>query len=283
MPVNFDLNIIKGSTFSARVIATNADGTPVDLTHYQTRGYVKQRYSDTGVLLNLAPTPTFGYQSSGYIDILISSTGTSVLPITQAVYDIEMYGPDGSENFVLKLLDGRVNIYPEVTNPQSVLIDYIPYTGEASIPGTGTTPAPNAGTTPTTTTTTTTTTAAPGGGGTGGGGAASISIQSPVDGQTVSLPFNLTIVGSNFDHWHWIDNEATGGSNGFASQSVGDTAIGTAVMAGTSTSIDANNLTNGSSWGPAGYIHVVAVDSDHKILANENGAIATDSSYIGLA
>ena len=37
MPVNYDLNIIKGSTFSARVIAKNADGTPVDLTNYQTR------------------------------------------------------------------------------------------------------------------------------------------------------------------------------------------------------------------------------------------------------
>jgi hypothetical protein len=149
MPVNYDLNIIKGSTFSARVIASNADGTPVDLSSYQTRGYVKQRYSDSGVLLDLGPVPTAGYETSGYIDILVPATGTEVLPVTQAVYDIEMYGPTGSQDFVLKLLDGRVNIYPEVTNPNSTIIQYSSSTGEASSPGTGTT------------TTTTTTTAAP--------------------------------------------------------------------------------------------------------------------------
>ena len=142
MPVNYDLNIIKGSTFSARVIAKNADGTPVDLTNYQTRGYVKQRYSDTGVILDLKPVPTVGYEASGYIDSLVPSSGTEVLPVTQGVYDIEMYGPTGNEDFVIKLLDGRVNVYPEVTNKNSVIIQYTSTENEASSSGTGTTPPP---------------------------------------------------------------------------------------------------------------------------------------------
>ena len=129
MPVNYVLNIIKGSTFTARVAAKNADGSPVDLSHYQTRGYVKQKYSDTGVLLDLNPVPTPGFQASGYIDIAVPATGTAVLPVTQGVYDIEMYGPTGTENFVIKLLDGRVNVYPEVTNPTSKMIAYTPLSG----------------------------------------------------------------------------------------------------------------------------------------------------------
>jgi hypothetical protein len=130
MPVNYDLNIIKGSTFTARVTAKNADGSPIDLTHFETRGYVKQRYSDTGVLLDLNPVPTPAFEASGYIDIVVPATGTAVLPVTQAVYDIEMYGPTGTEDFVIKLLDGRVNIYPEVTNPPSKFIQYTPLSGD---------------------------------------------------------------------------------------------------------------------------------------------------------
>ena len=58
-----------------------------------------------------------------------------------------MYGPTGNEDFVIKLLDGRVNVYPEVTNKNSVIIQYTSTESEASSSGTGTTPPPQTTTT----------------------------------------------------------------------------------------------------------------------------------------
>jgi hypothetical protein len=289
MPVNYDINIIKGSTFTARVAAKNADGSSVNLSGYATRGYVKNKYSDSGILLDLKPVPTAGYETSGFIDIIVPASGTALLPVTQGVYDIEMYGPTGNDNpWVIKLLDGRVNIHPEVTSAGSVpmLWGYgTPVEGEASSQGSGpASPAP--------TTTTTTTTSMPGGGGntgggggnTGGGGGmpASIQITAPNNNATVTLPFDLTVLLENADHWHFIDEVIS--PQGFGNYNVGQdiTNVGVMVTAGLNThEVTASDLTGGTSWGP-GRLHVVAVDSDHKILANEHGNRAEDQVLIGL-
>ncbi len=50
--------------------------------------------------------------SNGYIDIQIPAATTSTLPITEGVYDIEIYDSSG---YVDKVVAGYVRVYPETT------------------------------------------------------------------------------------------------------------------------------------------------------------------------
>jgi len=109
MATNYNLNITRGSEFSVRLVAKDDNGATIDLTNYSTKGVVKNKYSDTTVLLDLAPT--IANASAGYIDITLSGAQTIAMPITQAVYDIEIY----NGTYANKLIHGYVNFYPEVT------------------------------------------------------------------------------------------------------------------------------------------------------------------------
>jgi hypothetical protein len=111
MASTFDINITKGSDFSLRLNAENDDGSAINLSGYTVRGYVKQKYSDTGSLLNLNPTGVLGLYQSGIIDINIQSDITAPLPVTQGIYDVEL----ASGTSVRKLVKGFANIVPEVT------------------------------------------------------------------------------------------------------------------------------------------------------------------------
>jgi hypothetical protein len=112
MLVEYDLNLIQGSTFNAQLTAKNEDGTAVDLTNFQVRGTIKAGYSDSNALVSLT-LAVLSPTTSGIINASLTATQTAALPITQAVYDIEMYS--AATGYVSKLLDGRVNIHPEVT------------------------------------------------------------------------------------------------------------------------------------------------------------------------
>ena len=121
MPIYYNLDIIQGSSFSARLNAKNSVGTAIDITGHNVRGTIKNRYSDTTPLI--AFIPTIVSSTVGTVDVILSGTQTAILPITQAVYDIEMYrtGANGEDDdsHVVKLLDGKVNIHPEVTTSTS--------------------------------------------------------------------------------------------------------------------------------------------------------------------
>ncbi len=115
--VNHNLDIVQGSTFSAQLFAKDANGTAIDLTSYSVRGVIKFNYGTGVSLVSLSPdvNTTSPYTAaSGVIDVSITAADTASLPVTIGVYDIEMYNP--AETEVKKLLDGRVKIYPEVTN-----------------------------------------------------------------------------------------------------------------------------------------------------------------------
>ena len=115
--VNYNLDIIQGSTFSAQLFAKDAAGAAINLTSYNVRGVMKYNYGTGAALVNLSPsvnTPSPYTAASGVIDVTVSAANTASLPVTVGVYDIEMYNADETE--VKKLLDGRVKIYPEVTN-----------------------------------------------------------------------------------------------------------------------------------------------------------------------
>lgn len=112
MATNYDLNITRGSQFDVVLRAKDSAGAGIDLTNYTASGFVKYRYSDTGVLLNLNPVPRAGAAGiSGYLDVTLSGIHTKDVPIVQGVYDIEIYSGEYHE----KLIYGYANILPEVT------------------------------------------------------------------------------------------------------------------------------------------------------------------------
>lgn len=107
---SFDFNITQGCSFSAQLIATNSDGTPLNLTGCVASGYVRYRYSDTGILLNLAPVIDTSYVS-GIVNVTIPASNTANLPIVQAIYDLKVFNSTQQIQF----LQGYFNIFPEAT------------------------------------------------------------------------------------------------------------------------------------------------------------------------
>jgi hypothetical protein len=111
MSTEYDITAIKGHNLNLRFVASNADGTPVDLTQYSASGFVRLKYSDTGVLLDLSPDIHTSY-ISGLIDVFVPISGLASLPITQAVYDIKVYHMTGCSSEVVR---GYFNIMPAST------------------------------------------------------------------------------------------------------------------------------------------------------------------------
>jgi hypothetical protein len=109
---SYDLDIYKGATFSLSLTLNDASGIPIDLTNYNLSGYLKFKYSDSGKLVDLHPLAIIPL-ISGNVSLSIPATGTSVLPVTVGVYDIELYHT--GLGTVDKVLMGRARIHPEVT------------------------------------------------------------------------------------------------------------------------------------------------------------------------
>lgn len=114
-----NLDVVQGSNFGIEIEVLDDDGvTPVDLTGWGVRGVAKNKYSDldSDILINLEP----GVWDAllGKIRISLSPEQTAVLPITEAVYDVEKYSLVG-ESQAIKLMKGKFRIYPEVTSGTS--------------------------------------------------------------------------------------------------------------------------------------------------------------------
>ena len=121
MATVYNFSATQGSQLSVRLNVKDASGNALDLSGYDTRGIVKYRYSSTNTLIDLAPTIVSGNEGSGYvsglIDVYLSGSQTSGLPVGDFVYDIEKY-PSGASNVegaVDKILAGGFLVYPQVT------------------------------------------------------------------------------------------------------------------------------------------------------------------------
>lgn len=112
MAAHYDLNITKGNSFHVRLAVVSPSGSVFDLTNWNLRGYAKLKYSESSILIDLQPTKVAPY-TQGLIDISIPATFTKDLPVTEGVFDIEMYDNAG---FVDKPIKGYVRIYPEATS-----------------------------------------------------------------------------------------------------------------------------------------------------------------------
>ena len=121
MATVYDFSATQGSQLSVRLNIKDASGDALNLSGYGARGVVKYRYSSANTLIDLDPTIVSGeggdsYQS-GLIDVYLSGSQTSGLPVGDFVYDIEKYPTGGAniEGAVDKLLAGSFFVYPQVT------------------------------------------------------------------------------------------------------------------------------------------------------------------------
>ena len=121
MATSYDFTVYQGSELDIQLSVTDEAGNALNLSGFDVRGSVKYRYSDSSSLLDLNPIVASGTNGDGFVsglvDVFISGTQTKDLPITEALYDIERFhsGLGTASPSVIKLLNGKFNIYPEVT------------------------------------------------------------------------------------------------------------------------------------------------------------------------
>jgi hypothetical protein len=107
----YDLSIEQGSSFNLNLVAKDSSGTPLNLSGYAATGAIRYGFGSTGVLLNLTSSIDPSYVS-GIINVSLTPEQTSSLPVTKAVYDIEVYASNG---YTFKAVRGYAEILPEVT------------------------------------------------------------------------------------------------------------------------------------------------------------------------
>ena len=121
MATVYNFSATQGSQLSVRLNVKDASGDAINLSGYNARGVVKYRYSSTDALIDLNPSIVSGTTGSAYqsglIDVYLSGSQTSGLPVGQFVYDIEKYpsGASNTEGAVDKILAGDFFVYPQVT------------------------------------------------------------------------------------------------------------------------------------------------------------------------
>ena len=108
---SYDFEITKGSSFGVSLTVKDFEGIPLNLSGYNVRSTLRHRFGETGKLTDFFVsilTP-----ESGLIFMSLSPATTINLPITQGVYDVEVY--NGNETDVFKVLNGYAVIIPEVS------------------------------------------------------------------------------------------------------------------------------------------------------------------------
>jgi hypothetical protein len=109
----YDIIIEKGSTWGLPIIVQDQNKQPIDLTGYYAQGSVRKGYKDVDVIVSFAQSGTL--DSSGSFSMTLSASQTAALPVTPAIYDIQLFQPTSSGGYNFRLLEGSVLIKPAVT------------------------------------------------------------------------------------------------------------------------------------------------------------------------
>lgn len=113
MPGKYNIVCPQGATLYQKIVY-KVDDVVVDLTGYDARMHVREKYSSTDAIVYLS---TLGYNPSimlddeGRIEIVISAEITAEFYPKEYVYDLEII--DGST--VKRLIGGKFIVTPEVT------------------------------------------------------------------------------------------------------------------------------------------------------------------------
>ena len=111
MATTYDISATQGNTLLLNLTANDSAGTPINLSGYSARGYVKSQYSNSGILFNLNPTIATSYVN-GIVNISGNAEEIAALPVGSFPYDLEVFNSGG---YVTKFLRGNFNILPQTT------------------------------------------------------------------------------------------------------------------------------------------------------------------------
>ena len=118
MAVIKDLLVEQGATFSLPFRLMNqASATPVDLTGYTGKGYIKKRITDESPVAEFIITIVDALEGKGLIYLsaemsaLLAAGIDRKAPLSQYVYDVKLISPSNT----LRLFEGKLQVSPEVT------------------------------------------------------------------------------------------------------------------------------------------------------------------------
>ena len=121
MASSYNFTVYQGASLDVRLTVKDSSGTAINFSGTSIRGHAKAHYYSSGKMINLSPTVFTGVTGiaypSGLVDVKLSGSQTSGLPVTQGVYDIEQVttGSLGEETNVERILAGKFTVYPEST------------------------------------------------------------------------------------------------------------------------------------------------------------------------
>lgn len=115
---NYDLLLERGATYQRAFIRYSREpdgsrGPVTDLTGYQARMMIREKYSSPTPILSLtegAGLTVVGVE--GKVLLTITAVQTTAITQSQGVYDLELFNLAG---VVIRFLQGRVRISPEAT------------------------------------------------------------------------------------------------------------------------------------------------------------------------
>jgi len=125
----YPIYIEQGTTIDFEFQYQDSTGTPVDLSGYGARMQIRPSLASTtiyltlssslqpdGTGLNMSGSSPYAPPTSGSIGVYISACTSSALTFDEAVYDLEIYVPNGTScPTVTRLLQGPVRLSKEVT------------------------------------------------------------------------------------------------------------------------------------------------------------------------
>jgi hypothetical protein len=124
----YSFTIEQGATLQFEIQYKDSNNIPVDLSSYNGRLQVRPTVGSSDVYLTLSSTlqsDNTGLNfsgsngstplSSGSIGIYVSAVTSSNLDFNTAHYDLEIYSGSGDSQYVVRLLEGKVNLSKEVT------------------------------------------------------------------------------------------------------------------------------------------------------------------------
>lgn len=109
-----NFTIEQRATFKRRLQYRDTRGRPIKLTGFGARMQIRSAANAAEVLLELSTENgrIILHGDSGIIDLVIESSVTGGILWSQAVYDLKLIAPDGTE---ARLLEGKVFVSPGVT------------------------------------------------------------------------------------------------------------------------------------------------------------------------
>ncbi len=106
----------QGATFILPVVYKDSDGNLIDVTGYEARMQIRETIDSVVPLISKTSNPPNGIvvnELESKFTITVPANETTSLPAPiRAFYDIEFETPAGE---VIRVLEGRVRIKPEVT------------------------------------------------------------------------------------------------------------------------------------------------------------------------